>query len=231
MNPINNLRDFEPKNIPTFTSDEYDLLKKFNNQIPEGTDTLAARVIEFKTVADNLDKETKWNKAMPWVVAAIEISLIAAIALGFIFGGPLGIIPTVLLWIYDTSIGIAAGCKNFALPPIGAIVYIGHLVMRQSDLENRHRVLSQELPEALRETAAFWEEHGPELLQKVQEAADQAIVAPLAEPSLDETLEQMKARLENQIALIQDAQNRKKILEELAGQIQIGQQLTHKIHV
>jgi len=224
MNSINFLRDFNAQVVPNFTPEGYELLQGFDVQIPEGTNTLAGRVKEFNTVTNDLAKETKWNKTMPWIVAAIEISLIAATVLGFVFGGPLGIIPIVALCIFEAITAASSDFRgDIILPPFGAIFYIAHLIGRQSKLEARHQALSQELPDAIHQAANFWQEHGASLLEKVQEAAEHVPVV-LPEPVSNESFEQMTVRFEMSRSQAQAAHHRKTVLEELSQQIQIGQQ-------
>ncbi len=219
--------NFYPEAIPQFTTEGYELLQEFGVEIPKGTNTLASRVQEFNDVKENLDKETSRNKVMPWVVAAIEITLIAATVLGFVFGGPLGFIPLGILVIFDLVGAIGSGWRADIgpIPPIGAIFVIFQLVQRQSQLESRHQALSQELPGALQEATVFWQKQGADLLQKVQEAARQVSFLP-SEIRADESFEQMAVRLEADRQQAQMAHNRRAAFEAMAQQIQIGQQLS-----
>lgn len=225
MNSIVFLRNLDAPVVPNFTHKGYQFLQGFDVQIPEGTNTLAGRVKEFNTVTNDLAKETTWNKTMPWIVAAIETSLIAATVLRFVFGGPLGIIPLIALCIFESITAAYADFQaDIILPPLGAIFYIAHLIGRQSKLEARHQALSQELPDAIEQAAIFWQEQGACLLEKVQEAAKDVPVE-LSKDALNESLEQGIARCEKSLSLFQAARDRKTVLNELSQQIQIGRKL------
>jgi hypothetical protein len=219
--------NFNPQVIPNFNTEKYKLLQEFSVgiEIPQGTNTLADRITEFNKVTHDLAKETKWNKTMPWVIAAIEVSLIAATVLGFVFGGLAGLIPLIALCVFEAGCATAAGAHaDIILPPFGAIFYVIHLINRQSRLENRHKVLNQELPGDIRQAAVFWQKHGTDLLQKVQEAEKQVTISP-SEPAADESFKQTEARLKADLQQAQAAQKRRDALEELIQEIQIGQKL------
>lgn len=118
---------------------------------------LAQTKEKFDAATEVLAKETKWNKRMPWVVVALEITFIAAIVLAFAFGGPCGLIPLLFYLPFDTTLGylstqhldpilgyVGTPGPNF-VPLAGAIRYISYLTERQSKLEGRCQNLLEEL--------------------------------------------------------------------------------------
>lgn len=227
MGGVNLLSNINLESIPCFAFQEYKLLQDFGVEIPEGTMSLAGRVKEFHTVTNDLVKETSWNKTMPWIVAATEISLIAAAVLAFVFIPTPLVLISVALSVSVFEAGVSAAAKlepGPVIPPLGSILYIVHLVTRQSKLEARHSALSQELPDAIREAAAFWQESGAGLLEKVNEATKNVPIF-LPEPVKNESFKQMQERFETSRLQARDAYNRQTALENLARQIQIGQQL------
>ena len=208
--------------IPRFEPEGYNLLKGFNPSVPKGTNTLAERVEEFQAVTKDLDKNTTWNKVVPWVVAAVEISLIAATILTFLFAGPFGAIPLVALGIFDI-VSACGGEYNGGMifPPFGGIFYMNSLVSKQHQLEERQKVLSQELPAAIEEAASFWQSQGTKLLEKVEAAKN----IPFSEstPADNESIEQKAARLKEDSKKAKAAHHRQVTLENLATVIKLGQ--------
>jgi len=186
--------------IPSFYFGDFLLLKELAGEqfeTPNQIESLASRVRELEIVEKSLATNTTWNKTMPWVVGAIEIALIAATVLGFVFGGFLGFIPLCALSIFDTLCASATSSDfrgDLILPPFGALFYILAMIKGQSNLENRQTALSG----AVQEGRAFWQNQGQALLQAVEQriAEVKAVRVNEPEPGAVENTEQTLARVQ-----------------------------------
>lgn len=158
---------------------------------------------------------------MPWVIAAVEVALIATMVLLFVFCAPhWGFIPLVGLFVFDFAAGLKANSeRDIIILPFGTIDYIYQLRERQSELEAKQQTLERKLPGAIGEATTFWRDHGTDLLKRVQGAANGVTFSPSG-PTEKESLEQTADRLKADQQRAQAAKERQNALQNLAQQIQ-----------
>lgn len=157
------LLNFNLLKIPKFTDQEYQILRTWTNDLtPTETISLADRVAQFKTISDDLARETHWNKRMPWVVGTVEVTLIAATVLVGIFATAWVALPLLLCFFFDLGLLYAStqGIHYGTVPPVGAVLYIYSLGTRQSELELEHQYLNQMLPGEIQKARLFWKKYG-----------------------------------------------------------------------
>jgi hypothetical protein len=149
-----NIVNLDAQRIPQFTYNQFHSLKeKLHISLPENVNTLRQRVREFQILNAALTEKTTTHKIMHWYKENVPLEAL------------------LLVTILGAIGGLACAIGAFMLGSFlmyWASAYTHHLDEQHQEKVFHCAELCESLKSDLQQAVQFWQQHGTELLEKIQ---------------------------------------------------------------